>query len=94
MLLYENIRKRRKELNLSQSELAAKVGYADHSAIAHIERGRIDLPQSQIIAIADALQTTPGELMGDPYDDLYTKIERLTDEQRAVVQSVVDSLLK
>ena len=30
-----------------------------------IEHGKIDLPISKIIAIAKALGTTPGELLGD-----------------------------
>lgn len=62
--LYANIRNRRKELGMSQDELAKKVGYTSRSTIARIENGEIDLPQSKIKAFADALKTTPGELMG------------------------------
>lgn len=62
--LYKNIKKRRTELKLTQTELATKMGYADKSMIAKIEKGLIDLPQSKIIAFANALQTSPGDLMG------------------------------
>lgn len=60
MQLYENIKRRRKELGMTQTDLALRVGYADKTAIAHIEKGDIDLPQSKIVAFAKALQTTPG----------------------------------
>ena len=40
--LYINIRNRRKELGLTQAELAEKLGYADKSMIAKIEKGSVD----------------------------------------------------
>lgn len=62
--LYQNIKRRRLQLGLTQSDLAKKLGYADKSAIAKIEKGMVDLPQSKIKAFADVLETTPAELMG------------------------------
>ena len=62
--LYKNIKKYRIENNLSQSELAAKVGYADKTMISRIENGNVDLPQSKIVEFANALGVTPGTLMG------------------------------
>lgn len=62
--LYKNIKNKRTELNMTQSELAQKLGYADKSMIAKIEKGAVDLTQSKIIAFADALHTSPSELMG------------------------------
>ena len=56
--LYKNIKNRRKELGMTQSELAKKLGYTDKSMISKIENGAIDLPQSKIIAFA------PSDLMG------------------------------
>lgn len=49
---------------MTQSELAEIMGYADKSMIAKIEKGLVDLPQSKIIAFANALNTKPGDLMG------------------------------
>ena len=63
-ILYERIKLRRKQLGLTQDDLASMIGYSNRSAIARIENGSIDLPQSKIIAFADALKTTPGWLMG------------------------------
>ena len=37
---------------LSQTELAEKVGYKDKTAIAKVEAGKVDLPQSKIYAFA------------------------------------------
>lgn len=53
---------------MTQTDLALKMGYADKSMIAKIEKGNVDLPQSKILAFANALETTPGELMGWDYE--------------------------
>lgn len=62
--LYINIRNRRKELGMSQEELAKKVGYTSRSTIARIEKGEIDISRAKIFAFAEALKTSPSELMG------------------------------
>lgn len=66
--LYKNIKRRRQQLKMTQTGLALKMGYADKSMIAKIEKGNVDLPQSKILAFANALETTPGELMGWDYE--------------------------
>lgn len=55
MTTYDNIKNRRIELNLSQDELAKKLGYSDRSAISKIEAGNYDLSITKIKAIAKAL---------------------------------------
>lgn len=62
--IHKNIKSRRKELKMTQSELAEKLGYADKSMIAKIEAGIVDLPQSRIEAFAAALGTTKEALTG------------------------------
>ena len=64
MELYENIRARRIALNMTQQELAKKMGYKSTSTIAKIESGENDIPHAKIAAFAKALSTTPAELMG------------------------------
>lgn len=64
MDIYDRIRERRNELGLSQDELAKKTGYTDRSSIAKIEAGGVDMPQSKILAFAQALNTTTAYLMG------------------------------
>ncbi len=64
MTLYDRIRKRREELEISQDELAKKLGYKSRSTIAKIESGENDITQSKIVAFAKALNVTPAYLMG------------------------------
>ena len=64
MTIYERIKNRRKELKISQDELAQLLGYTSRSSISKIESGENDIPQSKVKAFAKALKTTPGYLMG------------------------------
>lgn len=87
--VYENIKARRLELGLSQAKLAEMVGYADKSAISHMEKGEWDIPQSKLEAIAKALNMKPGELMGDTEysieDDLIALLKQLNQEGKEKV---------
>lgn len=58
-----NIKKRRKELGMSQEVLAQKIGYTDRSSIAKIETGVVDITVGQLKKIADALEISPIELI-------------------------------
>lgn len=78
--VYENIKKRRLELGLSQQKLAEMSGYTHKSAIAHIEKGEWDLPQSKLEAIAKALNIKPGDLVGNTEADIANEILALLDE--------------
>ena len=64
MTIGQRIRRRREELCLTQDELAILVGYKSRSSINKIELDVQNLKQSKIKRIADALQTTPGYIMG------------------------------
>ncbi|WZL82646.1 helix-turn-helix transcriptional regulator [Vallitaleaceae bacterium 9-2] len=64
MTLFDRIKKLRKEKNITQEELAKKVGYKSRSTINKIESGLRDISQSQIILFANALSVTPAYLMG------------------------------
>ena len=55
---------RRKELGLSQEELAQRMGYRSKSSITKLEKGINDLPQSKVEELAAALGTTPAYLLG------------------------------
>lgn len=59
-----NILNRRKNLGLTQEELAKKMGYKSKSTINKIELGINDIPQSKIARFAEVLGTTPAQLMG------------------------------
>lgn len=64
MELCKRIRNRREELNMSQEELAKRIGYKSRSSINKIEMGENDIPHSKIEAFANALNTTPAYLLG------------------------------
>lgn len=101
--LYDNIKKRRIELNMTQSELASKVGYSDKGMISKVENGKVDIPQSLVLKFAKALDTTPSCLMGWDYSQ-ENKDEALNDYARKLyeyyqqaspeIQKAVDLLLK
>lgn len=61
-VLGNNVKRIRKQKNLSQEELAKRSGYSDKSTISCIESGKRDCSQRQIFAIANALEVSPGEL--------------------------------
>ena len=62
--LYENIRARRIALNMTQQALAKKLGYKSTTTITKIESGENDIPQAEIAAFAQELDTKQAELMG------------------------------
>ena len=64
MEIGERIKLKREELNMSQDELAKKVGYKSRSSVNKIESDGRGLPQNKIVLFANALQTTPAYLMG------------------------------
>lgn len=64
------IKELRENKHLSQTQLALSVGYKDKTAIAKVEAGKVDLPQSKILAFAKALNITPADLLDDNIDNL------------------------
>ena len=60
----EKIKEKREKMNLSQEQLAEKLGYKSKTSIHKVEQGMTDLPQSKIIEFAKALNTSPAYLMG------------------------------
>ncbi len=59
MTVYERIRITREIKGMTQSELAKKVGYSNHSAIAKIEAGQHDITIKTLEKIANALNVPP-----------------------------------
>ena len=78
MTVGQRIKQRRKQLNMSAEELAAKIGRSP-ATMYRYEKGDIDkMDSSVLLPIADALLTTPAYLMGWS-DDLsdYTALSEL-----------------
>lgn len=59
----DRIRQRRIALNMTQDELARKVGYKTRASINNIELKR-DIPMKKLKPIADALEISVYDLMG------------------------------
>lgn len=57
------IKETRKELGITQDELAQRTGY-DRTSISKIENGLVDIPISGIEKIAKALDCSPAYLIG------------------------------
>ena len=108
MTFGERILKKRINMGLTQDELAQIVGYKSRSTIAKIEAGERDVPQSMIIALAKALNTTPTYLMGWEDDDKQTnkvnsfdKFKISSHEKKLIlsyrnkpdIQKIIDKLL-
>lgn len=60
----QRIAERRKALDMTQEDLANRLGYKSRSSINKIELGVNDITQSKIADFAKALGTTPAYLMG------------------------------
>lgn len=78
MTIGNRIKELREQKNMSQDELAQAVGYKSRSTIGKIELGKMDITQSAVVALAKALGTTPGYLMG--WDKKSHEQSKRTDE--------------
>ncbi len=85
---------RRKELGMTQEELAKKLGYKSKSTINKIENGTNDIPQSKVVKFAEVLETTIADLMGwkNPENIENMKIELFGKEGAAEVNELATIL--
>ena len=86
MTVGERIAARRKELNMTQDELAKKLGYKSRSSINKIELEWSNVPLSKLEKVARALDCEASYLMGwtevsEPETVLY-----LTSEEESLVR--------
>ena len=101
MTIGERIKARRIELDMTQQELAEKVGYKGKTAISKIEAGERDLRQSKIRPVAEALNTTVEYIMGwedaNTLDTLEQKIielyRKLPDNKKIALYEFVKTLV-
>ena len=90
----ERIKLRREALNMTQDELAQKVGYTSRSSVAKVESNANGMVQSKLVAFANALQTTPAYLLGwedeepqqkeDAISDIFTRLRKDTKFYEAI----------
>lgn len=90
------IRELRKLRGLSQEELAERAGYKSGSAmISQIEKGRKNVSNDKLFAIAKALDVTPNILHGieEPNSEsalILSKLNQLNEEGRKMVLEYID----
>lgn len=96
------IKQCREALNITQDELALRLGYTSRSSIAKIETGKNDMPISKLVAFARALNVPPGYLLGSndkPIGILVTETEqRLLEKVRklkdiSALETYIDFLI-
>ena len=84
MMFAENVKYFRKRLGITQAQLADKLGY-DTSSIGKIETGKVDIPQSKLIQLAQALECSPWDLIpiakdNERQDKIMWYVNKLSDE--------------
>lgn len=84
------VRLRRTELELSQEDLAKKIGYKTKGSIARIEKGERDLPIDKLKDIAKALHTTPEYLLG--WDKSPTPNIEIVNTNKIISMPVYESI--
>lgn len=96
MTIGEKIKIRRVELGWTQRDLAKKMEYNNHSTIARIEAGKVDVPQSRIVKFSEVLGVSISYLMDweevqKNNDTIKSAVVRMRNDNEFL--SVVESLL-
>lgn len=81
----DRILQRRKELGLTQEELAKMMGYKSKSTINKIEMGINDIPQGKIARFAEVLTTTPTYLMGWDEEEISPEEPKLSEGEKMLL---------
>lgn len=101
-MIGNQIKKRRLELEMSQEELARRMGYKHKSSINKIELGINDIPQSKIEKFAEVLRTSVPYLMGWEDDErlrlyhekLFEMFRRLDATDQARIEERMSEMLE
>lgn len=91
----ERIRNRRKEMDMTQDQLAAKAGFKNRSAISKLETAGNDVTMRQVKRIAECLDTTPAYLMG--WSDIVCEIplSQATERNPGMIpDDVIEDMIK
>lgn len=94
MNLGDRVLARRKELRLSQEELANRMGLKSRSSISKIEAGR-EVTQRTVVNLAQALEVTVPYLMGwadNPEEQAEYEASILTDDDLMEIIHIYRSL--
>ena len=90
----KRIKLKRVEKGLTQRELAKKMGYSNHSTLARIESGKVDISQTRLAQFANELNVDVGYLMGWEWDSEEDKEKKpaetseLSENQKMLIEFV------
>lgn len=92
------VRYYRRQIGMSQKELAARVGYTSHVMISQIEKGRTDIPVGRINDLARALGVTPkellvGEMRSDFRANIISALDSMSAQQLEDVWRYIDKII-
>ena len=104
MTIGDRVKTLRESKGMTQEELANRLGKKSKSSVAHIEKGKRDIPRSMVVQLAEILDTTPAYLMGwteqkestpivDDRSAIVDKINSLTDSQLDKLSGYLDALI-
>ena len=85
MTVADRIRDKRKELGLSQDDLARMMGYKDKTSISKIENSGNDISMKKLDKIAKVLDTTPEDLMGWSSKEQYERVRKYASYIRKAI---------
>lgn len=96
MSVGERIAKRRKELGLTQQELASKMGYSSKTTINKIELGINNVSDKKLFAFAEALDVDVAWLLGatEQIFNLTSKRKHLLELIESLSDEQVEAILK
>lgn len=97
MAIGDRIKEKRMERGWSQRDLAARMGYSNHSTLARIETGDVDVSQTRIVQFAEVLGCSIAYLMeweevqknNDILSDIVVRL-RKDDEFYKVVKQIYE----
>ena len=78
------IKQLREERDMTQEQLAEKMGYSHKSSINKIETGKSDLPQSKLVEFAKVFGVSPCDLLGYEPDEQMKEWETLYNSNHAL----------
>lgn len=100
MEIGDKIKMHREAMQMTQDDLAKRLGYTSRSSIAKIEAGLSDLPVSKVVAFANVFGITPNELLPKttiiipkaPKPELSNKEQKILDKIRMLDDTCFDML--
>jgi transcriptional regulator with XRE-family HTH domain len=95
MTVGERIRQRRKELGMTQEELALKLGYKHKSSINKIELDQVGIASDKIAVLARTLGVSPDFFFyGSEETQTIIRVDSLTEENQGRLMSYYNYLLE